>query len=146
MARVEEISDAMEPIGERGAMRELAALFAVMAIRNASEDEASALMAVYAADLGELPAFALAEACRAYRRGILGDGKWLPTPGEIYQAAVRAVEGPAKECRAILSILSAKISTPQISAERKREIIEQTRLAARAADISPTMDEMRDCI
>jgi hypothetical protein len=137
----------MQPIGERGAMREVVGLLSVMALRNASEAEASALMAVYAADLAELPPFALAEACRAYRRGTLGDGKWAPTPGEIYQAALKFMEAPVKERREITSILLAKVEEPQITTERKAELVAEMRRVMEAMRAPfPSMDEMRDVI
>jgi hypothetical protein len=147
VARVEEIGSAMQPIGERGAMREVVGLLSVMALRNASETEASALMAVYAADLAELPPFALAEACRAYRRGTLGDGKWAPTPGEIYQAALSFMAGPIKERNEIRSILLAKVEQPKISPERRAELAaEMRRVADSLRAPLPSMDEMRGMI
>lgn len=57
-----------------------------MPSRTASAQDAKTIIKIYAADLAEYPASAAIEMIRMFRRGKKGDGKWMPTPGEIAKA------------------------------------------------------------
>jgi hypothetical protein len=122
----------MTPIGEPGAMREVAGLLAVMALRNSSQDETTALMAIYASDLAGLPAYALADACKAFRQGALGDGKWAPTVGELSIAARHYMAAPLAEQADLRKIMAAEVDKPKISTSRKAELLAEAKRATQA--------------
>jgi hypothetical protein len=67
---------------------EISATIAVMAVRSAAAHDAKAVIQIYVSDLGDLPSELVLKAIREFRQGERGDGKWLPTPGEI-RIAVR---------------------------------------------------------
>ncbi len=122
-ARVRQIEGWLSPAGESLAASEVASIFAVMAVKGMGDGEADAMMAVYVADLSDLPYFALAGACKRFRKGEIGDGKWAPTPGEICQEAQRLLDAPLAEKFDLTAILSAEVQSPQVSPERKAELL-----------------------
>ena len=141
-ARVRQIEGWFAPAGRDLTAREVAAIFAVMAVKGMGDGEADAMMGVYVSDLADLPYFALSGACKQFRTGELGDGRWAPTPGEICKAARKLTEGPLAEKSTLLAITSAEIQKPQISAGRKAEIIAATRAAAEASRMDTEMREI----
>ncbi len=123
VSRIRQIDAWMAPAGDDMAAAEIASIFAVMSVKGMGDGEADAMMAVYVSDLSELPYFALSEACKAFRRGRLGDGKWAPTPGEIYQAAQRFMDEPLAEKSDLQAILAAEVQAPQVSPDRKAQLL-----------------------
>ncbi len=147
VSRVRQIDAWLVPAGDEMAASEIASIFAVMSIKGMGDGEADAMMAVYISDLSDLPYFALAGACKQFRKGQLGDGKWAPTPGEIYQAAQKLMEPPLAEKSDLQAILSAEVQTPQISADRKAQLLEEKNalLAAlrRGMEAGPNPQDVR---
>ena len=123
VSRVQQIEGWLAPAGEQIAAAEVASMFAVMSVKGMGDDEADAMMAVYVSDLADLPYFALSGACRQYRRGQLGDGKWAPTPGEICQAARRLMDAPLAEKSDLNAILAAEVQRPVIGPDRRAELL-----------------------
>jgi hypothetical protein len=122
--RVEQIDGWLAPCGEAFATEQITAMASVMASRASATAESGLRMAVYAADLSDLPCEALSKACADFRRGRAGDGKWLPAPGEIRAKATAYADAWRYERHRIRTVLDAKVIdaaplTDEQRAERK---------------------------
>lgn len=75
-------------------------------------------------DLAEFPEWALAAAARAYRKGIVGDGVWRPTTGQLAAYCRQKVAAAIAERARILRVLMAHLESPRkpISEERRGEM------------------------
>lgn len=134
-ARSAELVAWLSPPPAQSIRVEVAALFGVMASRGGDEIDLRARLEIYVADLASLPMFALRAAFHAYRTGRLGDGKWLPTPGELRIAAEGYARHLVDEQAKIRKVLTAQIiPDPVVSPERK---------AATLAMVRATVEEMR---
>jgi len=110
--RVNEIDASLSRAPSNDLLAEVTTLMRTMKARNGDEDELSALIRVYIADLEDLPLWAVSAACRAYRRGDVGAGVFLPTPGELRKTA-KTYTAPWVEERAKLSrIITARVLAP----------------------------------
>lgn len=64
-------------------------LFTALRSRHVDSIEAKAAVAIFIADLSDLPIAAVERACTAFRRGDLGDAIWAPTSAQVRQAAIK---------------------------------------------------------
>lgn len=111
----------LAPISTAELASELAALFASLGHRNASEGEAGAILRLYASDLADLPAAALRLACADFRQGRAGDGNWAPTQAQLRSRANVRAAGIREELAQLERILNAHvIDVREDSAARER--------------------------
>jgi hypothetical protein len=100
------------PAGEDNVKDHIAILFTVMAHRQFAEMDSKILIRVYMADLADLPAFALQRACERFRKGEAGDGKWVPSIGELRAETRRLCEDLEREKAEIVTVLTARVLAP----------------------------------
>ena len=105
--RQAELDARLAPASPRDVKLEIAGLLCVMAAKSQSDDEARALLEIYASDLAGLPMFAIAAACQAFRRGEIGDGTWAPKPGRLRQVAVGYARQSIEERTRVRKVLTA---------------------------------------
>ena len=122
--RVAEISASLTPASSEDLLAEMWALLRTMAVRNGAEEELAAVVKVYVADLEDLPLWAVSAACRAYRRGDIGNGTFAPTPGEVRKRAKIYLDHWVDERAKLERILDARVM-PKITAHQDR-LKEQT--------------------
>lgn len=109
---------------------EIAALFDCMAMRSGEESDLRAKIKIYTSDLADLPRFALSSACRDFRLGIVGEGKWVPTQGEIRRRAMHYADASIGERARIRRVLDAQVVHPaQSDAARRKEVADAVRRA-----------------
>lgn len=127
-----EIDDALAPATADSLLAELTAMFRVMAMRGGDEQELEAVIRVYLADVQDLPHFAVARACQAFRRGDVGGGKFAPTPGELRAQAKTYINPWTDERARLMRILGAKVLPPVApeSEERKQAALAHMRETA----------------
>jgi len=96
-------------------------MFEVMSVRGGEELDHRARLEIYTSDLAGVPSAALSQACRDYRSGAVGDGKWMPTPGEIRKRAMWLADAAFIERGRIQQVLDARIDNrmPVDDAKRK---------------------------
>lgn len=97
------------------------------------EDRAKLKFAVErdASDLSEFPEWAIVAACRAARKGDVGDGVWRPTTGELVKFCRAKLAALRSERAKIAAVLAAKVDPPrEIDAERRREMADRVRKLA----------------
>ena len=123
------------PAGLSDVFAEVMALFNGLKPRFASEAERAAQMELYTRDLSGGPRWGLAAACQAYRRAEVGDGRQMPTAGEVRLRAVRLVEGLDREARQIRAVLDAKPGRPAPTPERCVALVAAARDLAAAMRI-----------
>lgn len=131
----------LQPAGPKRTLVEVTALFTAMARSSGDATKADAELNIYVADLADLPFFALSEACKAFRQGIVGDGKWVPKPGEIRIEAAKRVASLAKERREIAAILEAKIVDAAPSEDRRKAVADMARQVAREVSMGGILAE-----
>jgi hypothetical protein len=115
----------LRPAGDDRVRAQIVGLGATMKHRESGQDTARILKA-YIADLSDLPAFGLIQACEAFRRIDVGDG-WMPTSGEIRQEAQLRAMWAQQQLSDIQAILIAKVPLQREPIERRREIAEAMR-------------------
>ena len=126
--RQAELDARLAPASARDVKLEVAALLHIMASKTQSDEEARASLEIYASDLAGLPMFAIATACRAFRRGEIGDGTWAPKPGRLRQVAEGYARQSAEERTRVRKVLTATVvddSTPDPT--RKAKVLAQAR-------------------
>ncbi len=131
---------ALAPCGPQVA-RAVYASLAGMAARAPEDDpdvrRAIALQEI--SDMAEVPAFALADAAAAYRKGDIGDGKWRPTSGELVVEARRLAGTYYAELGKLSRVLGAPLLESQpgerISKERWDELRGMAALVAASTKI-----------
>lgn len=107
--RVAEISASLAPASSKDLLAEVWAMLRTMAIRNGAPEELEAVVGVYVADLEDLPLWAVSAACRAYRRGDIGNGTFAPTPGEVRKRAKIYLDHWIDERAKLERILNARV-------------------------------------
>jgi hypothetical protein len=107
--RVEKIDAWLAPCGAAFVTEEITAIASVMASRATATAESGLRMAIYTADLSDLPSEALSKACADFRRGRVGDGKWLPAPGEIRVKAMAYADAYRYERHRIATVIGANV-------------------------------------
>lgn len=130
--RVREIDDAMSPADEPSALAEIAAVLRTMAIRGGDDGELEAVVRVYLTDLGDVPLFALTEACRAFRRGDVGNGTFAPTPAELRREALKRILPWTEERAKLGRVLAARVLEPPTSEDESRKAIALAHMAETA--------------
>jgi hypothetical protein len=121
--RLDLLGQWLAPASEVAINAELAALFVAMATGKAdSAKETSTLHRIYREDLAELPGFALVKACANFRRGDVGDGKFVPKPGEIRKEAMRIAKPFLEERARVQAVMSAEVPNPPESLEHRRAV------------------------
>ena len=116
---------------------ETAAMVDVMAFRGGDEIDLRARLEIYASDLAGAPSAPLAMACRDYRTGVVGDGKWMPAPGEIRKRAMMLADSAYSERGRIQQVLAAKVVEAKPADESRKAAVlahvEATKQALKAA-------------
>ena len=137
--RVVELAPWTAPAGKSDVFAEVMGLFNGLQPRFASEEERAAQMVLYTDDLSGVPRWALAAACQAYRRAEVGDGRKMPTAGEVRMRAKRMLEGLEREARQIQAVLEAKPGRPAPTPERSAALVAAARelAASMRADNGP---------
>lgn len=137
LRRADDIADALEPAPEALVLVELTALLRVMAIKGGDESELEAVIRIYLDDMVGLPMFAVVNACRAFRRGDVGNGRFAPTPGELRVQAKTYIAPWVDERAKLLRVLDAKVlAAPTPESEARRE--------AALAHIRATLRQLRE--
>lgn len=121
----------LAPAGLDEANKAYANLVAVMATKNVDDATAIREMQGWVTSTAALPLFALTTACEAFRDGKIGDGEWMPKPGQVCIEAGKRVAAYARERREIDSVLKAEIRVATSVRSRKVEL-----LAAAASFVS----------
>jgi hypothetical protein len=126
--RAQMLADKLLPAGPEMASLAIAPTVIAMIPRSGDEGEHKARMAVYINDLAELPAWALAEACARFRQGKVGDGKFLPTPGEIAVEARWLMQPFARARHDIERVLAARVAkSPELTADERKAVVARLR-------------------
>jgi hypothetical protein len=101
-----------------------------------SETGTEALFAVERdlADLAGPPLWALEQAAQEFRRGVIGDGRFRPTIGQVRRRAVELAAPFAAELWAIDRVLAAEARAPPTAEERARALKLARRLELWAAE------------
>lgn len=121
------IRESLESASEIEVRSELAALALVLKSprENGMESQQTGIMV---SDLMGVPLFALQQACAAFRRGIAGDGVWMPTVGQIRQYAMAIVHPFDLETQKIRKVLNADVvALPVVENSRKAELLAKAR-------------------
>ena len=133
--RAVELAPWTAPAGKSDVFAEVMGLFNGLQPRFASEEERAAQMVLYTDDLSGVPRWALAASCQAYRRAEVGDGRKMPTAGEVRMRAVRLVEALDREARQIRAVLNAQPGRPAPTPERCAALVAAARDLAAAMRI-----------
>lgn len=109
------------PAGPEAATEVYKDLVATMSVPSADKETELREFRGFVEAAARLPLFALTTACIAFRDGKVGDGKWMPKPGQICVEAGKRVAELAKERREIQAVLTAEAKAPVADAERKAQ-------------------------
>ncbi len=124
-ARLFSLDAALRPAGHVAATEEYRRLTGMKA-PNATAEEIERETTLFVNDTAGLPAFALREACDAYRLGRIGDGEWMPKVGQVRREAERLAAADRKQRQEVLAVLSAKPS-PTENPARKAALLAMAR-------------------
>ncbi len=111
----------LEPAGLAVAGECYKKLVLSMAAPNLTDADAAREMSTFVDATSKLPRFALEGSCDAFLTGKLGDGKWMPKPGQICIEASKRVADLAKERREIHAVLTAEVKEPEANASYKAQ-------------------------
>jgi hypothetical protein len=138
--REERLAAWLAPAGEKAILPHISSLMLSMHHKSEDEEARTILQRIWAADLADLPLFAVERACADFRQGRAGDGKWLPTQAEVRRVALQHAEKLRKEHAEVRAVLTARVvEKPRDEAERKRiadEARAEIRKAAAKADVA----------
>jgi hypothetical protein len=125
--RGRDLSQWLAPSGEDAIRPHVASL--VLSLKHRSEDEetSEAKQRIFAADLADLPLFAVEAACADFRQGRAGDGVFMPTQAEVRKVALRRVQKLRDELADVRSILAAEVVEPVRSEKSRKEIADECR-------------------
>ena len=128
-ARVVTLDGWLSPIGEADARVMVAAILAVQPVQGGKgdQDDADKVQRVYARALGDLPRFALRHACATALRYGIGGKTFAPSPAQIREAAETYCRDIVVERRKIEAVLTAQISAPICSPERKALVLQEAK-------------------
>jgi hypothetical protein len=90
--------------------------------QSGSAGDQAAIQRIFAADLADLPLFAVEAACKDYRLGKAGDGHWMPTQAEIRRVAESYCSSAVEEAKDIRNILTADIIPETTIDENRRRM------------------------
>lgn len=157
--RFDSLEKWLVPASEKDVLAEVSIMFRVLAHRAASQGEAGVVLRSYWEGLSGFPLFAVSEACRAFRLGDAGDGKWAPTIKELRDWIKARLEPMQKEKYEIGLILSAIVDAPidelrpfeiplmaaqpELEAERRKFVADRARAAMQARDEALENQEAR---
>ncbi len=110
--RVSMIDAWFAPSGKDAAKEHVQMLFAVMPRQAQSDIGVKLAIEIFAADLADLPLFALSKSCERFRRGEAGDSKFAPTIGQIREDVRRLTFDLDRERAEIKTVLAAKVLAP----------------------------------
>lgn len=99
----------LRPAGEEAIRAHISSLFASLRHRLDTAADESAMQRIFAADLADMPLFAIEAACRDFRQGKAGDGHWLPTQAEIRRAANEYARKWQDEYGELRQVIEAKV-------------------------------------
>lgn len=126
-SRVATLDRWLAPVGEPDARVMIAAILAVQPVQGGKgdKDDADRVQRVYARALGDLPRFALRHACATALRYGIGGKTFAPSPAQIREAAEAYCRDVVVERRKIEAVLTAKLSAPICSPERKARLVQE---------------------
>jgi len=125
--RRQQIDRWLEPAGETEANQAYKDLTANMAVSACDAETALREHRGFVEATSKLPLFALKASCAAFRDGTIGDGKWMPKPGQICIEAGKRVAQLAKERREIEAVLTAEIKASVPDLDRKARLLAEAR-------------------
>lgn len=128
--RSAEIASWLAPATEAERSAEVLRLLRAMVPRSGDADEVTQVVVSYIADLGDVPASMLREACARFRRGTIGDGRFAPKAGELRREALRLAEPWIAERARIERVLAARVLPPPTES-RKADVLAHVRETAR---------------
>lgn len=102
-------------------------LVRTMATPAISAEDAPKELETFLRATAPLPLFALRAAKDAFIGGAIGDGKWMPRPGQICIEAQKIAAPWAKERREIHAVLTADISVSAPDPNRKAQLLAAAR-------------------
>lgn len=126
--RLAEIDSWLRPVGEAVARAEASVLLDMLGRRQGDERGTAAILMVYGSDLADLPAFALTEACRYFRRD--GESKWIPVIADLRRKAKSYAQSLEDERKKLIAVLDAQVLEPVDTGKRE----EAPRYARETAD------------
>lgn len=116
--RVQDIRGYLAPARPDEIAVHVAKLFMGLAKRSEGFDDEAQRIALYVEVLSGVPRFAVEKACGDFLYGRVGDGKWVPSPGEIRQEALRHCAPWVAELDRINAVLNASVIAPNEYGER----------------------------
>ena len=99
----------LEPADTNEVGRMIAGLAQVLAVQNAGQDAVSVAAGLYVSALGRYPAWAVAQVCRRYVDGFIGDRRFMPSPGEIAHEVRKFIEPQVAERARLIRVLDAEV-------------------------------------
>jgi hypothetical protein len=128
-ARKQALDAWLEPASQRVIDAEITSIFALMAVKDISEEDRLREMRLWRNDLlrAQLSTYGLTEACARFRLGESGDskGKFAPKIGEVVQEA-RAIEKAFwKERSDIRTVLLAEPAKPPADPEKMKAALDE---------------------
>jgi len=116
--RVQDIRGYLQPAKPEMIASMVARLFMALARRTEGMDDSGERVMLYVEILSDVPRFALEKTCNDFLYGRAGDGKWVPTPAEIRNAAMKHVQPWLAELDRINPILNASVIAPNDYGQR----------------------------
>lgn len=128
----------LEPADTNEVGRMIAGLAQVLAVQNAGQDAVSVAAGLYVSALGRYPAWAVGQVCRRYVDGLIGDRRFMPSPGEIAHEVRKLIEPQVAERARLIRALDA-----EVIADPDPEMAERARKAAAdlAARLTMPLDD-----
>ena len=125
-SRLASIAAWMRPAGHEVATEEYRMLAANLEAKDADDDTVMREQLGFLEATATLPAFALRDACTAFRHGKVGGGRWMPKAGEVRREAEMRLQALARERRLIETVLAAKVRAP-VDPSRKEVLLAAAR-------------------
>jgi hypothetical protein len=124
--RQQELQFSLAPAGEDAIRPHIASVMVSLKHSSESAEDRAAIQRIFAADLADLPLFAIEHACKAFRQGKAGDGHWMPTQAEIRRVAEAQVHQFRQEQEAIKTVLAAiVVTTEDLDAQSRKRGLER---------------------
>ena len=117
--RLRVVEDTLTAAGHAMATEEYRIL-CTMKAPNATDDEIRRESVGFIEGTADLPAFALREACDAFRLGGKGEGEWMPKVGQVRREAERLAMPYRRQLHELRMVLEAEIGPPATSTPEGR--------------------------
>ena len=125
--RLAKVSAWLRPGGPVSMLDDIGMVITTMGMRGGSSGDFKTIAKIYASDLGDLPTWAVSQACKEFRQGVVGDGKWAPTQAEIRRQAVAHMGRWQDERTKLTKVLDAKPAAVPSSAQRRAQVVQMAK-------------------